>query len=374
MSQTDQKTDATPLNTYELISASKKEQIKKITSDAFADWVDKEIHYWSEIDSSIKSTDRPKFSETHGQIAADIFSHLENLQHAQKKLAPTLLFSSSDRSSIDISKYVEDAFVVDLPHHDDPLSEDFKNACLSGSVVPAIYTYRALTRHPERHFLRGYDQGITKNLDAISSAIDQKATQTISEIDNKNEQINEKIRTAEDTIKAIVAAASSAIALSEPVKFWEDRKNVHHMSANKYGRYAFISAIIFSCLLTMIVLYEYMSGTAHTVLGYEFTLPKSLSGIATILLISTAGIWSTRIFVKLMMANITLETESMERSTMIKTFVAMKAAESSIAQEAELLFYTTLFRPSNNVISEESTAPEFGKILDAILKSKSDRP
>lgn len=74
--------------------------------------------------------------------------------------------------------------------------------------------------------------------------------------------------------------------------------------------------------------------------GFEFTLPKTLSGIALILLISTGGIWSTRVFVKLMMANLTLETESIERATMIKTFVAMKAVESSIAQEAELLFYS----------------------------------
>ena len=148
---------------------------------------------------------------------------------------------------------------------------------------------------------------------------------------------------------------------------------LHKESAKKYGILSLISGTIFAITLGTVIVNEYSAGLSYSLWIYSLTLPKSISGIALILLISTAGIWSTRIFVKLMMANLTLESESLERATMIKTFVAMKAVESSMAQEAELLFYTTLFRPSNNVINEESTAPEFGKLLDAVLKAKSDK-
>lgn len=210
-------------------------------------------------------------------------------------------------------------------------------------------------------------------IQSISSVIDHKVTETITELSAKEVNLSESIQSAEDRLNNLFKASEAAIALSAPVKYWEDRKKLHKESAQKYGIFSLISGVIFAITLGTVIVNEYSAGLSYSFWIYSLTLPKSISGIALILLISTAGIWSTRIFVKLMMANLTLESESLERATMIKTFVAMKAVESSMAQEAELLFYTTLFRPSNNVINEESTAPEFGKLLDAVLKAKSDK-
>lgn len=362
-------------STYSLASKSEQEQFEKLTADDFSFWVSKEAGYWAEIDTAVRSQKNTNlYLRANPKLTENIANYLITLGQINNALAPIVSFATSETPTLNTSHFISEIFAFDLPHHDDPLAEDFRAACLCGEAASAVYTYRTLSRQPEKHYFRGYDEGINKNLKLVSTTIDFRASETLKNLSTKETELQDKIRNAEDTLKNIVAAATSAIALSEPVKFWEDRKSIHNANANRYGKYASISAFVFSCLLALTILYEYMSGTTHLVFGYEFTLPKSLSGIATILLISTAGIWATRIFVKLMMANLTLETESIERATMIKTFVAMKAAESSIAQEAELLFYTTLFRPSNNVISEESTAPEFGKILDAILRAKPDKP
>ncbi|WP_460108293.1 DUF6161 domain-containing protein [Pseudomonas sp. S3_H04] len=360
---------------YDLISKSKLNEIQNLSIDDLRDWGNLEWKYWNEINSSLQQQKSNNgSSRNHLSIVQQASQYTNKVAELKNSITTDTLYSSDGDLLNDSVPLLKSIFSFDLPQHDDPLADEFKNSCHAGEATSAVYTYRMLTKNLDRQYLRGYDEGASKNLKSLIKGIDDKTTQTLSDLKEKENEINNSINHAEETIQKIVAAATSAISLSEPVKFWEDRRGIHKTNAEKYGRYASISAATFAITLAIIVIYEYLSGTAHNWLGYEFTLPKSLSGIATILLISTAGIWSTRIFVKLMMANLTLETESIERATMIKTFVAMKAAETSIAKEAELLFYTTLFRPSNNVISEESTAPEFGKILDAILKVKTDKP
>lgn len=362
-------------NTYELTSKSKIEHLERLTPEDFKAWLLKESKYWSEICQTLNNQKNSnQIAKTHSSVIDGANRYLNHTKELASKLEPNLFYENISTGKNSTTEFIRELFEFDFPHHDDPVASEFKNACHAGEATSVLYTYRALSKLAEAPYLRGWNEGVSKNLKGISDAIDDRAAETLTGFKEQENQLQEKFSNAEERLTNIVKAATSAIALSEPVKFWNERKGIHNLNAQKYGRYATWSAVIFSALLALTVAYEYISGTPHSVFGYEFTLPKSLSGIATIILISTAGIWSTRIFVKLMMANLTLETESIERATMIKTFVAMKAVESSIAQEAELLFYTTLFRPSNNVISEESTAPEFGKILDAILKAKPDKP
>jgi hypothetical protein len=360
--------------TYKLISISKLEEIENLSTEGIRDWLEKENKYWNEIDRALqlqRKNNEP--TKIHGSLALEVQRYTSEISRTIQRLSPDYLIINDDERVETIAAILQPMFNHALPHHDDLLSENFKSACHSGDAASAIYAYRSSVKNQEKSYHAGYEAGLRKNLQSISNDFDKKASDTLSGIMKKKSEASEEFREAEEKIKNVVAAATSAITLSEPVKFWNDRKNIHNSNALKYGRYAFISALAFSLLLAGVIVYEYQSGVAHSAWGFEFTLPKTLSGIALILLISTGGIWSTRVFLKLMMANLTLETESIERSTMIKTFVAMKAVESSIAHEAELLFYTTLFRPSNNVISEESTAPEFGKLLDTILKAKAEK-
>ncbi|BBU46489.1 hypothetical protein PPTS312_44040 [Pseudomonas putida] len=360
---------------YPYIARSKSEQLRDLSDEQMLSWVNLEIKYWAEIHKRLEQqkNQQPSF-RVHPAITEAFSNYLTTLnKYIENSQYNTVIFDD-DEIQDPSSKLLKNIFSFDLPQHDDPQAEDFKRACITGDAASALYSYRMSINNLHSLYFKGYQDGISRNLKTIANGVDSKFSDTISDLNQRKLDLHDDIKAAEDTITKIVAAATSAIALSEPVKFWDDRKEIHKTNAQKYAKYATYSAISFALMLGLIIIYEYMSGTTHSWLGYEFTVPKSLSGIAIILLISTGGIWATRIFVKLMMANLTMETESIERATMIKTFVAMKAAEASIAQEAELLFYTTLFRPSNNVISEESTAPEFGKILDAILKVKPDKP
>lgn len=361
--------------TYALVKQNKFSRIENLEDKDFSAWLNSELTYWEKIDKLVR---QQKNLHVHARASDQSFELISRYRTeiqslAQNDASQELLFDERGELTI-AQRFIDINLKYNLPLHDDPLAENFKTGCISGGTDSCIYSYQLFSGEVESHYSRGYNEGIKKNLSNISEMYDKKISETIAIFNEQQGKISETSTKAEEAIEKLVAAGTAAISLSEPVKFWDERKLIHKQNAIKYGKYASRSGTIFAAALIAVVLYEYLSGIPHQVFGYDFTLPKSLSGIAIILLTSTAGIWSTRIFVKLMMANLTLETESIERSTMIKTFVAMKATEASIAQEAELLFYTTLFRPSNNVISEDSTAPEFGKVLDAILRVKTDKP
>ncbi|MBA5203324.1 hypothetical protein H5A44_15005 [Pectobacterium brasiliense] len=353
------------------------DRIHALNRSELHDWFKEEFSYWENIIQVMNEKDqahkRVQIASTNRFFIQQISDYCTQLSRMTTELEKNTSPNDENVHS-EMWEKVKIIYDINLPKHDDPLAEDFKYACYSGVAASAIYTYRIISVAADPFYLRGYEEKVEANLASLSERIDKNVREVLQDFSDKEKIINDSVVSGKDHIEKIVSAATAAVSLSEPVKFWEERKGLHNINAKKYGKYASISAMIFSILLGVTIGYEYVSGVPRNFWGFEFTLPKTLSGIAMILLVSTAGIWCTRIFVKLMMANLTLETESIERATMIKTFVAMKAAESSIAQEAELLFYTTLFRPSNNLISEESTAPEFGKILETILKTKGDKP
>ncbi|WP_323160938.1 DUF6161 domain-containing protein [Pseudomonas fluorescens] len=353
------------------INIDKYQHVKGLKVSDFGLWLSNEYKYWEDLRSIADRSSKNGQNIVHPEIFTEINEYVAVLykiapENSKKK---NIFEASSDKSDFDLFR--EANIKSALPMHDDPQAKEFKLAFVSGYVIPALYSFRLVSNNSDRYWLRGYHEGVHVNVEALTKKLSTSVDHINEMSAHADENIATQVSSANEKISRLVEAATSAIALSEPVKFWEDRRSIHKVDAKKYSRFAMISALLFGFLLLTSVLYEYYSGVPHEFFGYTFTLPKTLSGIATILLISMAGIWSTRIFVKLMMANLTMEIESIERSTMIKTFVAMQAAESKISDESQLLFYTTLFRPSNNVISEESTAPEFGRLFEAILKSRS---
>lgn len=337
-------------------------KIKDLKGERLADWLQQEIKYWDELlGMSTRSDNRlsPFLSKVINQYVHDL-----------KKIVPDKGKSLFPNDKV-YSEIISANSTARLPMHDDKQSEEFRLSFLTGMAMPVVFAYRSVSDLMDDGFLRGYNKGVDANFEKFSKSVESSLDDVKSAAEDSSEDIKTQVDAAYDKISNLVKAGTSAIALSEPVKFWEQRRDIHNNNAKKYSKYAAISASVFAFVLFLSVLYGYAAGVTHTVFGYEITLPKTLAGVAVILLVSTGGIWATRIFVKLMMVNLTSEAESLERSTMIKTFVAMQAVDSSISHESQMLFYTTLFRPSNNTINEESTAPEYGKILEAVLKSKS---
>lgn len=338
--------------------------IKSLKGESLEKWLQEEVRYWGEMLSMTTRND----NRLSPMLSNAINTYIESLKRIVPSTGKPKSLFPNNNANLEI---ISANSLARLPMHDDKQTDEFRLSFLTGMAMPVVYAYRSVADLMDDGFLRGYNKGVDANFERFSKSVESSLEDVKNAVEESAEDLKLQVDTASEKVSSLAKAATSAIALSEPVKFWEQRRDIHKDNARKYSKYAMISGCGFAALLFLSVLYGYAAGVTHTLFGYDFTLPKTLAGVAVILLVSTGGIWATRIFVKLMMVNLTSEAESLERSTMIKTFVAMQAVDSSISHESQLLFYTTLFRPTNNMINEDSTAPEYGKILEAVLKSKS---
>ncbi|HGS7888306.1 TPA: DUF6161 domain-containing protein [Pseudomonas aeruginosa] len=323
-----------------------------IDKDSKTNWLRSELEFWQNIFPA---------GRTKENLPGEVTTYLDALAKAY-----------TEPTEENTERFIKVASLANIPSHDDPGQESLIKLLKNGQITQALYNFRLITSIAPEHYRRGFRDGKNAQLEEINDLISKSLKEVKEAMASYEKTIENRAKNARDEVQAIVVAATSAVTLSEPVKFWSARQQQHKESAQKYGNRALIAAAIFMTTLFGLIFYEYMSGVERTVFGIPFTLPKNAIGLASIVILTTGGIWAIRVFVKLMMANLTLETESLERATMIKTYVAMQAASGDISPENQLLFYTTLFRPSNNSINEDSTAPEFSKLLDIIVKARPD--
>ncbi len=84
------------------------------------------------------------------------------------------------------------------------------------------------------------------------------------------------------------------------------------------------------------------------------------------LLISTLGIWLTRLTTKLFISNLHLGADAYERVTMIKTYLALLVDDKDLQGDDRQLILQTLFRPSSTGIIKDA---EPMSILETLVKA-----
>lgn len=339
-------------------------------------WVVAESNFWKKIAANIEHAK----NSTPGRVGSltqysrdKISKYIKNLtDHASRIPGP-------ESTSLLLSE-IKEAL---LPSHDEPVApqilnySSMSNTCLESALFSYAQSMQVEINAYEIIYTKKsveLEKFASAEISRIVTDFEAAADSIRSSLTNKTKTTLDDLKTATDgaleKLENALSAGEEAVKISEPVKFWNERRVIHQENAKKYASYAAKSATLFLSLLILLIIYEYASTTQINFYGWEFQLPKNNFSIAFLIVFTTAGVWSTRIFIKLMMSNMSLETESLERATMIKTYVAMTAVSGKPQNENETLFYTTLFRPANNSLSEEGTAPEFSRILEIIMKSK----
>lgn len=335
-------------------------------------WIALELKFWTNIKEKIEHQEYPsRFLKT-------ISEYLDILRSDGKSL-----FSNKSIESFQKNQ--------PLPFHDEqPECDFFPDLAENGQLDIAIYTFRASLKNFDRAYLTARSEDLSKIEDSYRANITAETTKLFSEIDNSEQKLNEYRENAEEKISEklalelekakseinnILTAANKTILSAEPVKYWQERENNHKNKAKKYAWYVISTAIVFFLLLTFLTVSVYKVSDEFIFAGIPISLPTEKTSIALIIIATTGAIWLTRVLVKLMMTNLALEIEALERSTMIKTYIAMEYARGEQIQEIQMLFYTTLFKPSNNNLSDDSTSPEYIRIIEAMLQKKiPDKP
>lgn len=345
---------------FDFLKGKKKEELQS--------WIIDEEKFWTEILHTSKSTNKNS-SEL-------FFENISNYVHELNSLKTTKNPKAADA--------IEN-FQLSTPlpfHNETPYSEDLLRLTKAGQLSLAIYFFRTSLRASNKNYIdthRGtlnqidemFNVTISNTTDSLKKeinthientkkAIEFSQTQAIQELENE-------VISAKTKIDNIVNTANKEILSAEPVTYWKEREKNHKKSAKWYLSLIVLFAILFAVAILSLAITVLSHPEKITILE-AIEIPNERFGITLLIIATTAAIWLIRVLVRLMMTNLALEIEALERSTMIKTYIAMNNAEKKQADGINMLFYTTLFRPTTNNLTDDSTSPEYIRIIEAMLQ------
>lgn len=323
-------------------------------------WLNTEIAYWTTI------LDVLPFGNTHPRIT--ILDYLKVLKG----------YSSTGTYHGNIKQKLGS---FHLPTHEFDLNQQLKEEAENGTLNSILYSFKLAAIQSEFESNRQADIAVNflRDSDSLKASmaekINERAEQITSQFEQRHEEataalttaVNTSISDAKQHIDSILDSTTDAIFSAEPVKYWDSRSTAHKANATTYKRWAIGSALLFIISLGFLIYLTYGDGTSVDLGIFTVSVPKGLF-LPLVILLTTAAIWIMKILLKLMMTNLALEIECIERSTMIKTYLAISSKDSSPLPEIRTLFYSSLFRPTPNSLSEDSTSPEYIKILETLLK------
>lgn len=343
------------------------QKLRKMSERSMSDWLHNENVFWNNIKIALN-----RFPE-------DVESNTLVSQYLETLDGPAAFFGGLD----EVEKFQA---VTPFPFHDDgPLSYKLMDFAMKGQFALAVCTFQMSLNNTSNTYTKSYEGYLKDIQKSFFAKMDEEKASFVEDIENRITNLNDSIKSTQqatskhletelnnskEEIFNTVAAANSAIFSAEPVQYWVEREAKHKKKANTYFWFITAAAILFTATLVLLTISVYKNGETYEIAGIPITLPAEKFSIALLIIATTASIWLVRVLVKLMMTNLALEIEALERSTMIKTFIAMDKAKAEHASEIRMLFYSTLFKPSNNSLTDDSTSPEYIRIIEAMLQKK----
>lgn len=277
-----------------------------------------------------------------------------------------------------------------IPNHDHRVARDiYKNVDDHQSIQQILYTSHLIDQTIDQFFS---DSVITKYKEILEEKIKEfekekqnftSSTQYLSSnLVEQSERLTEEITEIVDTSKKDLTDQASAhrkelsetssnikknIDSSKPVEFWEAKELNHKTHARNCKITAISLGIFASFIMLFLILAAFKD--LNTTFIFGFQLPNHFY-LAALILIGSAFVWALRIAVQLMMTHAALESEALERSTAIKTYIALSS--QNIDKEIEKEFHKSLLSFNKVKISEDSSHPEIFKIVEQFLKK--DKP
>ena len=206
---------------------------------------------------------------------------------------------------------------------------------------------------------RNWDVKFGKHYDDLKSQNDQFIKET-AELKSKHDDLIRSFETeveeSKERLKDIERTYDEKLALQSSVKYWGDKRDHHQKNMVWTG-----AITLFFALATI---------GAFLWAAFEFsedTISKvSLWKLSVMLVISSFGVWITRLTAKIFISNLHLRTDSHERTTMIQTYLALLREGSGPKDEERQLILQTLFRPSTTgFIKEDGPAGLYETVLKA---------
>ncbi|MBY8959663.1 MULTISPECIES: hypothetical protein [Pseudomonas] len=342
-------------------------------------WLVKEIDFWKDILS--RCYPKGVVAGVENSEVVEYLHDLEEIKAGVNKANGSLKMFGVRIKEVNVSRK--------LPCFDEELSTDFRSSVVSDETLKmALFVYRASLISSAvtlENFVDHWQTGIADEiksskqstfveLNKHQKAINDRSDEYLKAIDDDgNAKLKfirdeaEKVRSAAiESIKDFESIATGSIVSSEPVKFWNDKRKHHRLRAVMFsaGSLLLIAGVIY--LLGKLLYVAYSSGTQKTEL-FDLTMPDHYL-VTLAILLGSVGVWILRVLIKLMMTNLTLESEALSKLTAIKTYVVL--SKSKLSEETVNGFHKSLLQSGPADFSVDGTSPELVKIVELILQKK----
>lgn len=359
----------------------------KLEPSFVVSWLSEERVFWNETLQQLNTQD---FDDTAIRIYVSLIdSYIEE---------PA---SSKRTSGARFDEILNFALENYIPHHDSPLSDDLRRLRFnSKSLSQALVNYK-INRVIVDDFLASRYESKYRNLIEDKSkeyeALAEKNTKQYVEIHDaisaENDKVMENIEAGKISLANYIEALEAgtqekldkigqahtaslsdiakkvkdAIEASAPNEFWENKVNLHKKRASNCKWAAISLGLIGAAIVSLFIAAAFKDQDTTTWLGYK--LPSHFY-VAVSIIIGSAFVWALRVCVQLMMTNFVLESEALDKSTAIKTYIALtdQITDPEIVKE----FHKSLLNVSKITITQDSNHPEIYKLLESLLPKKKD--
>lgn len=181
--------------------------------------------------------------------------------------------------------------------------------------------------------------------------------------DQKKEQRKSFDKICEDAtsqLESITQTYDEKLALQSSVSYWGLKKRSHNRVMWVTG----ITSVVVGAATAagfIAVAHEFLQEPLERTEIWRF---------GVLVAVSTFGVWLTRLFGKIFIANLHLRTDAQERETMILTYLAMLREGDVLKSDERELILQVVFRPSTTGYIKEEGPTGFGDMVASMLKRK----
>lgn len=208
--------------------------------------------------------------------------------------------------------------------------------------------------------LKTDSEGIHSDLEGKQSAFDSLIVNVKKENNDQKTAFNDLCKSAKSQFDSITQTYDEKLALQSSVTYWGLKKDSHNLVMWATG---IISVLVAAGTAAgfIWVAHKFFQGTLAEVQVWKF---------GVLVAISTFGVWLTRLFGKIFIANLHLRTDAQERETMILTYLAMLREGDVLKAEERELILQVVFRPSTSGYIKDDGPKGFGEMVSALLNRK----
>lgn len=177
----------------------------------------------------------------------------------------------------------------------------------------------------------------------------------MNDIENTLEDISniiEEARSVKDTYQSAKDSYEEDLKLHATRKYWQRKRSTHRKQLKTLSISFLISLII--TILTVTIGFFYFDPITETIVNNKKQIIINYNKMGLLLLISSIGIWISRLLLKVLLSNLHLQEEAREKETMIISYLALMK-EGGLDKDDRVVILDAIFRPSSNGIIKDDT-------------------